>query len=174
MGTSAEGPTRQRSNASGPLQVLTTLGAISLRGIDAARTVDSATDGDVFRAYVEQVLCPKLRPGDVVVMENLSAHKVTGIRARIEACRAQLLYLPPYLPDLNLIEKAWSKFKQFLRAAKARSQEALDQAITDAIKTITPENAAAWFKHCGYGYTDLSFDLVASCTSSRSHRTAAP
>jgi transposase len=113
-------------------------------------TAESATDGEVFNAYVEQVLCAILRPGDVVVMDNLSAHKVTGIRERIEACGAQLLYLPPYSPDLNPIEKAWSKFKKFLRDAKARTQEALDQAVTDALKTITADNVAAWFRHCGY------------------------
>jgi transposase len=131
-------------------QVLTTLGAMSLRGIEAVMTVDSATDGDVFRAYLEQVLCPKLRPGDVVVLDNLSAHKVNGIRELIEARGAELLYLPPYSPDLNPIELAWSKFKQYLRTAKARTAEALDQAITDALQTITPDNAAAWFRHCGY------------------------
>ena len=131
--------------------MLTTLGAMSLRGIDAAMTIASPTDGDVFAAYVEQALCPKLQPGDVVILDNLSAHKVVGIRERIEARGAQLIYLPPYSPDLNPIEKAWSKFKQFLRSAKARSQEALEQAVGDALKTITPDNAAAWFRHCGYG-----------------------
>ena len=90
-------PKGQRVNEATPQgrwQVLTTLGAMSLRGIDAAMTVESATDGDVFGDFVEQVLCPKLRPGDVVVMDNLSAHKVAGIRERIEDCSAQLLYLP--------------------------------------------------------------------------------
>ena len=131
-------------------RVLTTLGAMSLRGIHAAMTIESATDGDVFKAYVEQVLCAALRPGDVVVMDNLSAHKVAGIRQLIESSGAQLLYLPPYSPDLNPIEKAWSKFKKFLRDAKARTEQALDQAVTDALKTINAENAAAWFRHCGY------------------------
>jgi transposase len=135
----------------GRWEVLTTLGAMSLRGIDAAMTIESATDGEVFKGYVEQVLCPKLRPGDVVILDNLSAHKVPGACELIEACGAQLLYLPPYSPDLNPIEKAWSKFKKFLRDAKARTKEALDQAVTDALKTITAENAAAWFRHCGYG-----------------------
>ena len=132
-------------------QVLTTLGTMGLRGMEAVMTVPSATDGDVFRAYVEQVLCAQLRPGDVLVLDNLSAHKVAGIRELIEARGAQMLYLPPYSPDLNPIEKAWSKFKQFLRSAKARTAEALDKAITEALKTITPENAAAWFRSCGYG-----------------------
>lgn len=76
-----------------------------------------------------QALCAALKPGDVVVMDNLSAHKVAGIRERIEACGAQLLYQPPYSPEINPIEKAWSKFKKFLRDAKARTKEALDQAV---------------------------------------------
>jgi len=139
----------------GRWEVLTTLGAMSLRGIDAAMTVESATDGEVFKAYVEQVLCPKLRPGDVVILDNLSAHKVPGICEPIQARGAQLLYLPPYSPDLNPIEKAWSKFKKFLRDAKARTKEALDQAVTDALKTITADNAAAWFRHCGYQGTPI-------------------
>jgi transposase len=135
----------------GHWNVLTTLGAMSLRGIVAAMTIEAAPDADVFAAYVEQVLGPKLQPGDVLILDNLSAHKVPGIEASITACGARLIYLPPYSPDLNPIEKAWSKFKQFLRSAKARTAEALDQAITEALKTITPDNAAAWFRHCGYG-----------------------
>jgi transposase len=83
-------------------------------------------------------------------MDNLATHKVAGVRSLIEARGAQLLYLPPYSPDLNPIEKAWFKLKQFLPAAKARTAEALHRAVTEALKTITPENAAAWFRHCGY------------------------
>jgi transposase len=139
----------------GRWQVLTTLGTMSLRGMEAVMTVPAATDGDVFRAYVEQVLCATLRPGDVLILDNLSAHKVVGIRELIEARGAQLLYLPPYSPDLNPIEKAWSKFKPCLRAAKARTADALDHAITAALKTITPDNAAAWFRHCGYQGTAI-------------------
>ena len=135
----------------GHWKVLTTLGTMGLRGIEAAMTVESATDGEVFRAYVEQVLCPKLQPGDAVVLDNLSAHKAAGIRELVEARGARLIYLPPYSPDLNPIEKAWSKFKQFLRTAKARTPEDLDQAVTAALKTITADNAAAWFRSCGYG-----------------------
>jgi transposase len=91
----------------------------------------------------------------VLILDNLSAHKVAGIRELIEERGAQLLYLPPYSPDLNPIEQAWCKFKQFLRAAKARTQEALDQAITDALKTIAAANAAAWFRPCGYQSTAI-------------------
>src|SRR5215472_16171467 len=127
-------------------KVLTTLGTMSLHGVEAVMTIESPTDGEVFLAYLDQVLCPKLTPGNVVVIDNLSAHKVRGVRERIEACRAQLLSLPPYSPDLNPIEKLWFKLKQFLRAAKARTAEALDQAIRTALKTITADNAADWFR----------------------------
>ncbi len=158
-GRAPKGERINEATPEGRWEVLTTLGAMSLRGMEATMTVASATDGDVFRAYVEQVLCAALEPGDVVVMDNLSAHKVAGIREQIEACGAQLLYLPPYSPDLNPIEKAWSKFKKFLRDAKARTKEALDQAATDALKTITADNAAAWFRHCGYQGTPIMVSL---------------
>ena len=119
---------------------------MSTRGMIATMTIEEATDTDIFLAYLEQVLCPALRPRDVVVMDNLSAHKVDGVRQLIEAAGAELLYLPPYSPDLNPIEKAWSKLKQLLRAAKTRTKEALDQAITELLPQITQENAEAWFR----------------------------
>ena len=130
----------------GNWKILTILGAMSTRGMIATMTIEEATDADIFLAYLEQVLCPALRPGDVVVMDNLSAHKVHGVRQLIEAAGAELLYLPPYSPDLNPIEKAWSKLKQLLRAAKTRSKEALDQAISELLPQITRENAEAWFR----------------------------
>jgi transposase len=130
----------------GHWKILTILGAMSSRGIIAAMTIEEATDSDIFLAYLEHVLCPKLRPGDVVVMDNLSAHKVQGVRERIEAAEARLLYLPPYSPDLNPIEKAWAKLKQLLCSAKARTQEALDQAITELLPLLTAEDAMAWFR----------------------------
>ncbi len=108
----------------GNWKILTILGAMSMRGLIATMTIEEATDADIFLAYLEQVLCPALKPGDVVVMDNLSAHKVDGVRQLIEAAGAELLYLPPYSPDLNPIEKAWAKLKQLLRAAKTRSKEA--------------------------------------------------
>ena len=112
----------------------------------ATMTIEAATDREIFLAYLDKVLCPKLQPGDVVVMDNLSSHKVKGVRERIEAVGARLLYLPPYSPDLNPIEKAWAKLKQLLRAAKARSKEALDQAIAEFLPKLTPEDAIAWFR----------------------------
>jgi len=111
-GRAPKGERIAEATPQGHWKVLTTLGALSLRGIQAVMTIESPTDGEVFTAYVEQVLCPQLQAGDVVILDNLSAHKVTGIRELIEACGARLLYLPPYSPDLNPIEQAWSKFKQ--------------------------------------------------------------
>ena len=131
----------------GHWKILTILGAMSLRGMVATMTIEEATDREIFLAYIEQVLCPALQPGDVVVMDNLSSHKVNGVRERIQQAGAEVLYLPPYSPDPNPIEKAWAKLKQWLRSAKARTQEALDQAIADGPQLITAANAQAWFRH---------------------------
>jgi transposase len=136
----------QEATPQGHWKLLTLLGAMSTRGMLAIMTIEEATDSDIFLAYLDQVLCPKLRPGDVVVMDNLSTHKVDGVRQRIQQCGAELLYLPPYSPDLNPIEKAWAKLKQLLRAAKASTAQALDQAITDLLPQITADNADAWFR----------------------------
>ncbi len=113
-------------------------------------TIEAATDTEVFQAFVDQVLCPRLRPGQIVVLDNLSAHKATAVRRSIEAVGARLLYLPPYSPDLNPIEKCWSKIKQALRSMKARSAEALETALVAALASISAENARAWFRFCGY------------------------
>lgn len=129
---------------------ITMLAALSVTGVAAAMTVEGATDTDVFCAYVSQVLSPTLRPGDIVVMDNLSAHKAQRVRELIEASGARLVYLPPYSPDFNPIERCWSKIKTYLRAAKARTSERLDEAIKQAFETITESDARAWFKHCGY------------------------
>lgn len=154
-GRAPKGERIAEARPEGHWKVLTTLGAMSLEGMVASMTVESATDSDVFEAFLEEVLCPKLKAGDSVVMDNLSVHKIDRVRELIEGAHARLLYLPPYSPDLNPIEMAWSKFKQFLRAAKARTREALDQAVTAALETITADNAAAWFKHCGYQATAI-------------------
>jgi transposase len=130
----------------GHWKMLTVVGAMDHNGMLATMTVEAATDREVFLAYLDQVLCPKLRPGHVVVMDNLSAHKVDGVRQRIEACGASLLYLPPYSPDLNPIEKAWSKLKQALRATAARTAEHLHNAIAMLLPSITPKDARAWFR----------------------------
>jgi transposase len=130
----------------GNWKILTILSAMSVRGLIATMTVEAATDREIFLTYLDRVLCPQLRPDDVVVMDNLSSHKVKGVRERIEATGAKLLYLPPYSPDLNPIEKAWAKLKQLLRAAKARTKQALDQAISQLLPLLTEQDAKAWFR----------------------------
>ena len=142
----AGGARIHESTPDGRWKILTILGAISTRGMIATMTIEAATDREIFLAYLDKVLCPQLRPGDVVVMDNLSSHKVKGVRERIETAGAQLLYLPPYSPDLNPIEKAWAKLKQLLRAAKARTKDALDQAIAQLLPLLTAEDAKAWFR----------------------------
>ena len=140
----------REATPAGHWSVLTLLGAMSRDGMLASMTVESPADGDVFLACLDQVLCPALRPGQVVVMDNLSAHQVEGVRQRIEAVGAQLPYLPPYSPDYNPIEKAWSKIKQHLRSAKSRTVDPLEEIIPQALLTITGQNASACFPHCGY------------------------
>lgn len=129
-------------------KVTTMLGALSLDGIEALMTVEGGTTASVFLQFVNEHLAPKLRPGDIVVMDNLGAHYATGVRERIEACGATLLYQPPYSPDLNPIEPAWSKIKSILRKFGARTVSMLKKAITFAAKQVTPADAAGWFKHC--------------------------
>ncbi len=114
--------------------------------------LDGATDKDVFREYVRGVLLPTLRPGDIVVLDNLGAHKDTEANRLMESSGAEVWFLPPYSPDLNPIEKMWSKVKEFLRKAKARTQKTLLNAIAAALKTITAQDAKGWFAACGYRY----------------------
>jgi transposase len=139
----------------GHWRTLTVLAALTTTGVLASMTIESPTDGDVFLALVEQVLAPKLQPGHVVILDNLAAHKIPGVRQRIEDCSAQLLYLPPYSPDFNPIEQAWSKLKQLLRGVKARALEQLEPAIAHSLTAVTAQNAQAFFRHCGYGIQQL-------------------
>jgi transposase len=126
------------------------LAALGCHGVEAVMTIDSATDAEVFHVYIEQVLRPTLRTGDIVIMDHRRAHKVAGFREAVEQARARLLYLPPYSPDLSPIEPCWSKLKTALRTAKARTREALEQTITQALPTITVSHALHGFHHCGY------------------------
>ena len=158
-GRAARGERVHDAVPAGHWRTLTLLATLSLGGVRAAMTVEAPTDGDVFLAYVEQVLGPRLQPGEVVILDNLPAHKVAGVRALIEARGAYLLYLPPYSPDFNPIEQAWSKIKESLRAAKARTLPLLDDAITAALAAITPDNAVGWFRHCGYSDTQTTKPL---------------
>lgn len=129
---------------------ITMLACLSESGLAAPMTVEGAVDGSVFLAYVEQVLAPTLIKGDIVVMDNLGAHKVKGVAKAIERRGAKVIYLPPYSPDLNPIEKCWSKIKTYLRAAKARTREALEQALKEALLLVTEKDAQGWFASCGY------------------------
>jgi transposase len=145
-------PKGKRVHASTPVNKgknVTVLGALSPTGITAAMTIEGSTDTPVFLTFVQKILAPALRPGQMVIMDNLSSHKAEGVKEAIEAARAALEYLPSYSPDLSPIEECWSKFKAFLRAKAARSRE-LDQAITEAFDMITLQNARGWFAHCGY------------------------
>ena len=144
------GPTGTGGHAGGTLAQLHLVGGHHRVRAVSDMTIEAATDRDVFQAFVDQVLCPRLRPGQIVVLDNLSAHKAPAVRQSIEAAGASLLYLPPYSPDLNPIEKCWSKIKQVLRSLKARTAAALESAMSIALAAISPENAHAWFQYCGY------------------------
>jgi len=120
-------------------------------GLTAPMVVDGPVNGDVFRVYVEQVLVPTLKPGDIVVMDNLQSHKVEGVRAAIEAAGAELRYLPPYSPDLNPIEQAFAKFKTLLRKAEARTVDTLWTTIGKLVDCITPNDCQNLFRNSGYG-----------------------
>ena len=150
-GRAARGERVAEGTPAGHWRTLTVLGAIRMSGWVATMTIEAATDGEIFVAYLEQLLCPQLQPGYIVVRDNLSAHKVGGVRNLIEQTGAELWDLPPYSPDLNPIEKCWSQVKQLLRAAKARSLDTLEQAVAQALAAVTPQNKQACFRHCGYG-----------------------
>ena len=126
------------------------IGSVRLDGTTACMTIEAATDTDIFRAYVQHVLIPTLRPGDVVILDNLSPHKNSETIRLIEQAGAIVRFLPAYSPDLNPIEKMWSKVKEALRSAKARTQAALDDAIARAMASVTPADARGWFVSCGY------------------------
>ena len=126
------------------------MGVLSVSGLEAVMTVNWAVDTEILKVYVQEILADVLRTGDVVVMDNLKVHDSEAIVTAIAACGAQVIYLPPYSPDLNPIEKCWSKIKTALRAAKARTREALEAALKEAMETVTEADARAWFACCGY------------------------
>lgn len=128
----------------------TLIASMSVAGVGECLAVEGTTTKAVFEAYVERVLAPGLRAGQVVVMDNLAAHKGERIRELIEARGCELLFLPPYSPDLNPIEEAFSKIKGLLRKAAARSREALIEALGAAISAVSPTDALGFFEHCGY------------------------
>lgn len=128
----------------------TMISSVRLDGSTACMVVDGATTKDIFEAYVEQILLPTLKVGDVVVLDNLSAHKSQHVRELIESVGAELWYLPAYSPDLNPIEKMWSKIKAILRTLKARTEKTLIDAIAKALDAVTSNDVKGWFESCGY------------------------
>lgn len=131
-------------------RTLTMIGALGVEGCQAAMTLAGAANAQVFLAFIEQVLVPTLQPGQVVVMDNLSAHKAPGVAEAIRWAGAGVLYLPPYSPDFNPIEPMWSKVKQCLRSLTARTMEALENAVGTALRSVTPNDTEGYFHHCGY------------------------
>ena len=149
-------PSGQRLYASAPLGCWTTstfVAGLRLNGWTAPMVLDGAINGATFTAYTEQFLAPTLRRGDVVIMDNVSSHKVVGVREAIERVGAAVCYLPPYSPDLNPIEQAFSKLKALLRQAAARGVEELSQAIGECLDKFTAAECANFFRNAGYGAT---------------------
>jgi len=134
----------------GHWKLLTVIAAMTLRGVQASMTIDAATDTDVFAAFIEQVLVPTLRPGQVLIMDNLAAHKVGWIVQRIERAGCRVAFLPPYSPDFSPIEPMWSKVKQLLRSVAARTVDALHVAVGVALSAVTESDCRGYFEHCGY------------------------
>ena len=126
------------------------ISALGLRGLVATLTVEGAVDTTCFDAYVERVLGPQLRRGDVVVLDNLGAHRASRLEEVAASRGAQVLWLAPYSPDFNPIEQCWSKIKSYLRGVKARTGDALNKALAQAITLVTKSDIRGWFKHCGY------------------------
>ena len=129
---------------------MTMIGALALDGWRGFVTIDAAMDGDVFLAYVRQELVPRLRPGDIVVMDNLNSHRNPDALAAIGAAGADVLFLPPYSPDFNPIENMWSKAKALIRAAEARTFETIVDAVGNALRAVTVQDCKGYFQNCRY------------------------
>lgn len=136
----------------GHWQTTTMISSIRLDGSTACMALEGPTDTESFRTYVQAVLVPTLRPGDIIVMDNLSPHKSDPTLALITQAGAQVLFLPAYSPDLNPIEMMWSKVKNWLRGIEARTHAELIVAIGQALSRVTPQDAINWFVHCGYSF----------------------
>jgi transposase len=134
----------------GHWKTTTLIAALGISGMRCSTVVDGAVNGDVFEAFVEQVVVPDLRQGDVVIMDNLSSHKRQRIRELIEDAGARLVFLPAYSPDLNPIELVFAKIKQLLRSISCRTRDALWRAMQSVLDQVTPSDALNCYKHCGY------------------------
>jgi transposase len=129
------------------------IGTLSLSGVEAMMTLEGAVDTEAFNAYVEQVLRPTIKHGDVLVLDNLSAHHASHIEEVAEQCGAEVVWLSPYSPDFSPIELMWSKIKSAMRVAKARTREELERALKSALELVTESDCVGWFTHCGYQVT---------------------
>lgn len=149
-GRSPRGKRLVASIPHGHWKTTTFIGALRATGLTAPAVFDCAINGERFLAYVDQVLVPTLKPGDIVILDNLSSHKIDGVRQAIEAAGATLRYLPPYSPDLNPIEQMFAKFKALLRKASARTVEALWSVIGDMVTRFEPDECANYLTNSGY------------------------
>ena len=149
----ARAPRGNRAYASLPRNTgpnTTIIASLSIEGVGETMVVEGATNTVVFETYLEKVLAPSLSPGQIVIADNLSAHKSQRARELVEARGARLWFLPAYSPDYSPIENAFSKLKSYLRKTQARTREALQTAIAEALRAITPQDAQGYFQHCGY------------------------
>lgn len=137
----------------GHWKTTTFLAGLRTSGLTAPLVVDGAINGEIFQAYLEQHLVPTLRPGDIVIMDNLSSHKRTGVREAIESAGARLIFLPPYSPDFNPIENAFSKFKWLVKSSAQRTVTALWHTCGKLLEQFTESECRNYFRHCGYRYT---------------------
>jgi transposase len=126
------------------------IASIGINGIEAPMLIEGSVDTLVFNAYCEEVLRPTLKRGDVIILDNLGAHRASRIEEIAALCGAQVIWLPPYSPDFSPIELMWSKIKAYLKKVKARTQEELEKAIARALQTVTVSDCLNWFRHCGY------------------------
>jgi transposase len=129
------------------------IATLGVDGVEAPMLIEGSIDTLVFNAYCEQVLQPTLKTGDIIVLDNLGAHRASRIEEITASCGAQVLWLPPYSPDFSPIELMWSKVKVYLKKVKARTQTELEKAIAEALETITLSDCRNWFRHCGYEVT---------------------
>jgi transposase len=150
----ARAPRDERAYARAPFDKggnITTLAALTTAGVAAAMTIAGAADTPVVEAFVRECVVPQLRPGQILVLDNVATHKSGALRRLVEGAGCRLRFLPPYSPDLSPIEEAFAKFKALLRRAEARTVAALEAAIGEALDAITPRDARHFFAHCGYG-----------------------
>lgn len=151
-GRSPKGKRLHASAPSGRWQTTTMIGSVRQDGSTTCMTIEGAVNGEVFRVYVRDILLPTLRPGDVLVMDNLSTHKDRESLEMLKQAGVEVRFLPAYSPDYNPIEMMWSKVKALLRKAEARDGETLLQAIGNALGRVTEKDATHWFAHCGYNF----------------------